>query len=404
MNIKSYNLILLSIIKISDLYSSACTFEDKAVVISPVIEASGMSLKNNNLDLNWYKKFFYSHKAKSIECPRLHQLLFNEVVTIRQDNGDEVECELPSFFYYGVDKQKRSNMWILKKNLMPLEYFKNNNLLCTIPAPYSTYLHTGNKDVNNKNILTLKTDYFDKVTKMHFSAGTRFNRRPRKDTKNKFSVILFDPKIKKQVQIFIPKEVAIVNYGYQQNQIDNFLNQLEQFASEKNGVIPYVWGGASTLDRVSEKDYSMNTKDGLSGWNRPTDIATGFDCSGLILKSTQICGMPYFLKNTYTLSKELRPLRIGESLENGDLIWYQGHVIIVSNVERNEVIEAVGYEFGYGRVIKLKLSKLFENINNYQELINAYHNKSELVRLKKDGSFGRNVKKFLLLKIKSIYE
>ena len=85
----------------------------------------------------------------------------------------------------------------------------------------------------------------------------------------------------------------------------------------------------------------------------------GFDCSA----SYTLCGTNCWdavlllkLLATYFL---LALLKKGEALEEGDLIWYNGHVMIVSDVKKNRLIEAAGYESGWGKVHEIALDKVF---------------------------------------------
>lgn len=385
-----------------------------AVVIDPVIEALGhpMGGLHENFQINsLYKKIPYSLNNVSKECPRLHQLLFNEIVTIKRDNGIEVECEVPNFFYIGYNGQERSSIWILKKHIKMLTDFAEADILKNFPEPYSLK-YKNSKYKSDKTIVALKYGWFDKATYKYYSAGTRFKRNKTADTKIEYGIRLFNREKNIFENSLIPKKLALTfNYKSNEAKTASFVNILKEWASEKNGIISYVWGGVSFLKRDTDQDFFLNSNyinfKNLKFWDRPYrgKPPTGFDCSGLILRAAQICDMPYFYKNTETLSKYLSPLEKSKlcRLKNGDLIWYPGHVSIVSDIEKNEVIEAVGYRFGYGKVHSIKLNKLFENINNYKDLVFAYKNNKNLKRLKRDGSVGRIIDKFLLLKMDSIY-
>ncbi len=60
---------------------------------------------------------------------------------------------------------------------------------------------------------------------------------------------------------------------------------------------------------------------------------SGFDCAGIISRAAQMCGIPYYFKNTYTLAHYLKSLSIDTHLQEGDLIWIPGHVMIVSDLK-----------------------------------------------------------------------
>lgn len=374
----------------------------RAVVIYPVIEALSRpltDLHDRSKITSLYKKLAYSLNNFSKECPRLHQLLFNEIVTIKRDNGIEVECEVPSFFYLDSKGKERSKLWVLKKHIKMLTDFADSDISKNFPEPYGSKHQAG-------DTITLKYGWFDKHTCKYYSAGTRFKRNKKGDTKTEYGINLFSKEKNGFENSFMPKNLSLIdNYKSDESKTAAFVDLLREWASEKNGIIPYVWGGVSFLKRAPDQDFYLNNN--YLNWDRPYrgKPPTGFDCSGLILRAAQICGMPYFYKNTETLSNYLKPLEKSNTskLKNGDLIWYPGHVLIVSDIKSNYAIEAVGYQFGYGRVHAIKLNKLFENINNYQDLIFYYNNQKSLKRLKRDGSVGRVINKFLLLKIDTIY-
>ena len=96
--------------------------------------------------------------------------------------------------------------------------------------------------------------------------------------------------------------------------------------------------------------------------------------------------MIYFFKNTTTLAYYLKPLALGEAAEKGDLIFFPGHVQIISDVEKNLIIESAGYKSGYGKVHEKKVGELFRNKLTINSLIAAYHAKEKLERLYKDGT------------------
>ena len=93
----------------------------------------------------------------------------------------------------------------------------------------------------------------------------------------------------------------------------------------------------------------MLKKDGgnkqLTYWDRIGDFEkplAGFDCSGMILCAAQIAGLPYFFKNTDTLLGNLKPLRPTEELEAGDLVFYSGHVLVVSDLKEEFTYRSSG--------------------------------------------------------------
>lgn len=99
------------------------------------------------------------------------------------------------------------------------------------------------------------------------------------------------------------------------------------------------------------------------------------------------------------LATQNQALQANDQLEEGDLVWFPGHVMIVGDLKRNELIEARGYGGGFGKVQVISLDKYFANVKNYDELLSAYREKKPLIILKKDGTVQLIVEQFKLLKL-----
>lgn len=379
--------------------------KDKAVIIVPVADAvaSPLSLLDANKPVYaLYNSLSFSPDKGTNACPRLHQLIFNEVVTVKKVVGDEIQCEVANFFYYDDRGACSRTFWIPKYSICMLSNIKSK--LNSIPAPYCTQAQ---KRCSHDLVITLAWPWYDIVTKKHYSAGTRFVHLPEKDMPNAYAVALINLSNFRPEVSFIPHGVAISSYPKNEQEGRKFLVQLiKQWIAK--GIVPYVWGGCSFVDYCSEDIFShvfsVLYGENVSYWMRPNvkkKPYTGFECSSLILRGAQICGMPYFFKNTATLSKCLRPLGVKEKLQNGDLIWYPGHVLIVSDIKNNRVIESVGYSIGYGKMHDVPLSKVFFGIKTYKELVNAYLSKKPIVRLNSKGTPAKTIENFVLFVLSS---
>ncbi len=140
----------------------------------------------------------------------------------------------------------------------------------------------------------------------------------------------------------------------------------------------------------------------VSFWQRPTDEypASGADCSGMLLTAAQSAGISYFSKNTKALVHDHgKLLKKGEKIEKGDLIYYFGHVMVVSDLEKSLLIEAIGYEAGYGKVQEISLAQAFSHIKTYDDLMQAYRSKRFLKRLNSQGKPYRSVHGVKLFKL-----
>jgi cell wall-associated NlpC family hydrolase len=192
--------------------------------------------------------------------------------------------------------------------------------------------------------------------------------------------------------------------------IADYVTLLKKWAHQKTGSIAYVWGGTSFISTIN-KPFSevFQTKDvkTYSFYQHEDDISSpknGFDCSGLITRATQICAIPYFCKNTTTIAHCLKPLAKETALSEGDLILIKGHVMVVSDIQKNLLIEARSYGHGYGKLHEIPLNKVFDGINNYQDLLEVYFNKKPIKRKDIQGMARDTFANVQLLSMESVWE
>src|SRR5581483_1738068 len=105
-------------------------------------------------------------------CPRMHQLLFNEIVEVVEERNEEVKIKIPHFFYV-TEKERRPQhtFWTMKRSLVPLSEFEKKGLnTWKIPPP----IRFDSKDNSFSNVVALTMPFFDQKTKTAYSAGTRF--------------------------------------------------------------------------------------------------------------------------------------------------------------------------------------------------------------------------------------
>lgn len=374
----------------------------EAVVVVPVADIATkplQSLEPNVAVDKIYEALEFSPERGIDACPRVHQIIFNEVVKVKQEVGDEVECELFNTFYE-TDKEKVSSFWTLKKNLVFLNKIKNiTGSLDFVPQQYCD-LQTGG--VYLDNILTLDTPWFDTETKKYYSAGTRFVRLQDFDTSSKYAVMLFDAKDNTCKKCLIAKEFAVVDYT---NKVETFVKILKKWSYKGAKKVPFVLGGCSYINLLDAQEFKLvESKRGdvdIAFWVRLSDERprTGFDCSGLILRAAQIAGLPYFYKNTTTMAKHLRPMHVSEKLQNGDILWFHGFSIVFSDIKNNEIITSFGYASGHGVLLATEISKVFENIKTCDELVDLYHQNAPLKLLNAKGEFVREISKFIIFKL-----
>lgn len=391
-----------------NLYSSNGPFEDRlAIVIVPVADAARYPFQL--LDFSKpieeiYKEFPFAPEKGKYSCLRMHQLLFNEKIIIKQQLKDEVECEVFNVFYDENGKKNRT-FWTLKKWVKTHNNLKNHGIdLTKFPEPF-----TENKDKSLNGTLTLVKPWHDPITNQSYSAGTRFVRNASNDKKNGYSVFIYDINKVEFQESFVEKNNALVKYPKNLDEFKKlFVRILKNWANQQC-ILAYLFGGCSFINTYDENNFSfINNKrfgEPVSYWIRYQSEFpfSGIDCSGLILRVAQICGMPYFYKNTNTLINYLDFLKPEETIKEGDLIWYCGHVLIVSDIKNNKVIEAAGYKSGFGKIHEITLNKVFKNINNYSDLVQAYRYNLPLKRLDCLGRVTRNINKISILKLDNLW-
>ncbi len=380
-----------------------------ALVKVPVADASGFQIGSccKNIE-DYYQTLPYAPDTGSYSCLRIHQLLFNDLVTItREYPGGEVSVEMPGFFFLDGLHRKRHDFWMLKKDLvllssLPVELHNHIPMAVDFMKPVADYSH---------NVLILSAPWSDEKTNVTYSVGTRFVRQQEKDTETTYGVTLINPEKKEVISALIPKHKALV---YVIKSFDRarrgFMSLIRAWADQKKGFIPYVYGGSSYMVPYQEKSFSKITGIKCDAkatyWDRPLGTIvvprSGFDCSNMILRAAQMSFMPYYFKNTLALVKYLRPLKLGEKLEEGDLVWYSGHVMVVSDVAKNLLIESIGYESGYGCVHEIPVHKVFSGIQNYEQLVHAHFARQFTHRLNSSGKPWRSVYRVKIFKLSSI--
>lgn len=381
-------------------YSKEQSTPEYGLIRVPVADATGSPQGS----IGKYNKMAFALEKGAHGCPRFHQLLFNEVIKILQERGEEIEAEISNVFYVDILGRQTRNFWTLKKNIVKLKDIKNKNALFSIPKTYTD-------DIKTNTTLTLRWPWYDLITKKFYSAGTRFVRVPEKDTNTAYGIKLLNNSLS-SVDSLVKKPYAVVSYpSNNEKKIKNFIALLKFWVAqnEKNNAhIPYVWGGCSFI-RAYDDNFWLQ-KDKQHGayaeyWMRPekTKPYTGLECSSLIFRAAQICGMPYYLKNSSTIAAYLKPITSKDTIQDGDIIWYPGHVIVISDIKNNQIIEAAGYMLGFGKTHELPLEKVFKNIKTCDQLKRVFHNKAQLVRLDINGKDFKRIKQITLLKIRSIW-
>lgn len=380
-------------------------FAQRAVVIVPVADLMGEPLKS----LEQYKDqpVCGGNLNPFIGCTRIHQLLFNEMVELLEERRGQVRVAVPNFFYVTEkDAKKRNEYWMLKENIVPLSTLERAGLSTkNLPEPITT----SGKSHEKQSIVTLTMPHYDHTLQRTFSSGTRFVIDSSNANKQNYRAFAFDPVAMQFVTILLPKQICVAqNCGTHDERIAQFVRLIRSWTILNHGAIPYVWGGtsfctvaqtnASTEVTHQLPPYSYYTIDGYNQIQK-----TGFDCTGLVARAAQICGIPYYFKNSTTVVRSLEPLKKNEALQEGDLIWVPRHIMVVGSLEKNTLLEARHYSHGYGKVQEIALSKVFKGIGTYADLQRAYFDKKPLHRMDTQGQVRDTFAECKLLRLASVW-
>lgn len=388
----------------------------KAFVTLPVINLVGESvahLFNNNQQIeSFYQNIPTSwgpNNADKKICPRIHQLLFNEAVLILQENTYEALVEIPNIFLHDHNNSQPSacHFWTLKKYLCGFEQLKVQGFLpqqC-IPEPISYQ----NPWPFDNYVVTLQYPFYDPITQQTYSAGTRFILISSDIINKQYKVLVYWRTQEALIPIVLPYSKCFI--GLQNTSLKKrlllFVETLRQWAHPFDGVIPLCFGGNS-YTQVKTGSFILMSKiinnEKLYYWQttgNSTPPFTGFDASGLVLRASQLCGIPYFCKNSSTAAKSLPRIPSLHALQEGDLLWVPGGLFVVSSLDKNLLIGVLSYQFGYGKVVELSVSQLFENVNSFEDLFYAYHNKLPLQQKDRSGATVRTVNDYAFLTLKN---
>jgi hypothetical protein len=359
----------------------------EAVVISPVADLFMHPM--SELSKKYENSLTYEEipiSGTPTTCPRLYQLLANEKVTVIKERGEEVNVKIPNIICVLKNGSRLSSYWMRKKDLMPLRNIPHAHEV--IPESISP------ENPAPAHCVTLAKPWIERLTNTHFSAGTRFLSLGIEV--KKYIIAVFDPKQKRYIKALCPIKKCMTQPARDlKNQRMQMVALLRSWISKWH-TVPYAFGGCSVRTFVSQSSHARQKQMVLANgeseayyeWPGHNDEypKTGLDCSNLILLATHMCGIPYVCKNSLAVLTLLPPVTRENSLEEGDIIWVDKHVMVVADLERNTLIEARGYDSGYGRVHEIPLYEEFKGINTYKELMDCYLNNTPIERLNKDGS------------------
>ncbi len=407
--IRYYVTVLMSGLIVAHIQTATVTY---GVVVVPVADLMGEQLKNSSQ----YGQLPLSGQGEPWRvCPRIHQLLFNEVVIIEKKENKQYCIRTPQLFFITPSSRNPMNLyWTHQDNVLPLDMLTSYKVSPdTIPQPLGNTAGTGHTNNKAQEIITLTSPFYDPITHLTFSAGTHFVLADTAKEESTYVVWAFDRRSKYVKKINIPKNLCyrLENNEPPRTRIKKFVQLLTKWAHLENGFIPYVWGGCSfqlphTLDELEiiKNNHHDQPEVEIVVYKKKhnTKAKDGCDCAGLVLLAAQSCGIPYFLKNTYTLSHYLKPVE--KNINPGDLIWIRGHVLIVADTEKNTIIEARDFSDGYGKIHEIALNKVFKDMNSFDDLMAAYREQKPLLRLNHPLGKTKEYDSFKILSLESVWQ
>lgn len=358
-----------------------------ALVIKPIIDLVGAPLESLCTNSSVQKMYSHLSLATIKDCghqQRLHQLLFNEIVDVLEEKNSQVKIKVPYLFYCTkINSQPQDIYWTQKKWLVPLKNLAIQLVNHTLPEPIN-YMQTEKNKTDATHALLVEP-YYDKGLHKTLSFGTRFVVHSHDNRGVK--VWRYNPITHINEQLILPYNSVLIQKKQPtiDTAISTFITLARRCTEQLEGVVAYVWGGCSFTHRIAQNFITQTKKyhncaHSFYARSNDTTPKNGFDCSGLITRTAQMAGIPYFFKNTFTAQAYLQEIG-SKNPEVGDLIWIPGHIMIISDIEKQLLIEARGYQHGYGIVQEIPLNKVFKNIATFTDLQNAIHNKKPVVRL-----------------------
>lgn len=410
-----YNYFISFIFISTSLYSSE--LPTRAICIVPVTDLLNISaqlISPYTDSKSIYASIPFSPEKESNEmayltCLRVHQAIFNEEVEILEELENEIKIKINTAFYYlSRNNFVKNTYWTLKKNFRRLSELEESKIDINKIPPTIDCNNINYNDLSNQKIIVLKLPFLDKITDKIYSVGTRFVYKDKNEIY--YTAFIYDANKNKIIESKIPKKNCLEFEKISNvKKIQNFINLLKLWVDYNNNQLPYVWGGSSMqtipnqekkLLKLCEIDSCVNTVNNDNEYIP----CSGFDCSGLILRGAQISGIPYFFKDCLTINKHLNPLKKEDFVEAGDLIWFCGHIIVISNVSKNLCIESRGYSSGHGKLHEIPVGKIFKGINNFNQLKEIHLKNGELQVINKLGKVTRLVNNFKILKFNSVFK
>ena len=384
---------------------------EKAICVVPVADLLSAKIQPNKKRtiLEAYKNIPASVTIKKgassdniNECGRALQLLYNEQVTILAQEDEQCYIETPYWNLMPLNR-KNNRFWTLASNLRPI------NLIG--PEERKGLPAKKNDKLTSTFTMTLKDFFYCPETKLTYLAGTRFSIKGRM-TNGDFKILIYDPVLKQLITSRVPGQIGIrednpifdLDNRFSTYRRSAFLKTVRGWTDSLEKIIPYVLGGASAGERLSTKNITPQKKtqkyvDLYTLSSYPYYPYQGLDCSSLVRCACQIAGIPLYAINTSSIASTLNKLPLNDYPENGDLIYWKGHIAIISDIQKGLLIEARGYDHGYGFVHEIPFNQELQGIQTTNDLVTAYRKKRKINRIDKWGQKRETITDLTILKL-----
>jgi len=338
-----------------------------------------------------YERIPYSETRRSHGSPRIAQLLFNQAVEILAIKGDEVKIKVPDM-YYGDGTKMYNTYWTQSSCITPL----TKPLVKGVPLPHTKTV-----------ILTCALTH--PMQKMTYSAGTCFVKTG-KQKRTSLECFYYNSTTKTIETLWIKKDSLRTCQPPKKEIRKAFIVLLKTWAHQKNGFIPYVFGGCSIGKPLKNNTFFEKhitfTKKPCTFFERP-DAPTpriGIDCARLFARAFQTLNITWSALNSKAFKMQLRSLHSYEKPQIGDFIYFSGHIAVISDVKKGLLIEARSYQDGYGKVHEIPFSEQFQNIHTIKDLQHAAQTKKRVVRLNNSGKKSQSIDDLEILKFPDQYQ
>lgn len=337
------------------------------------------------------------------DCPRIHQLILHQVVTILE----VLEHEYKVLIHHAWVQNKEGKYvpltgYVLKEDVQ---------LVSTLRAEIDPkkYIPDQPGFSNSAPYVVLKEPFYNHSIGTRFNLSCEDNNNSSALRNNKWNVraLSYTSHGATDLCYSIPKEFCHVALdGKLSISSEECVEEAIKNTSEK---CPFTWGGATYThplhDDVKPIKSTMNDENNnpYERWDR-TDmplLRSGMDASGYFLTLCQLCHIQNFAKNTTTLFALLDTIKPGYSLKNLDVVIFAGYAGFL-HPEHNRITETRGYTNHSGRVRTVELSKTFKGIETTEQLLEAYYAGTPLELLSDAGAVIMAVKSWKIAPFESL--